>query len=273
MEHISALLRRYGLLALDKDQRFLASPSALQKIVDAAALKPTDVVLEIGAGVGNLTSLLCGLAGRVYAVEKDEQLAEVLENELRDVPNLEVICADALTAELPDCDVVVSNLPYSIATPLTFRLLEHGFERAVLTYQLELAKRLTAEPSTKSYGRLTVMVMHHCDVSMVARIPKGAFYPSPRVDSATVKLVKRTPPYELEDEELFIELVRSGFAQRSLKVKNALASSASPLLQGVRTLDLVQLNMRAEELTNIQLAELANTIHRTLASGATPSPH
>ena len=70
MEHISALLRRYGLLALDKDQRFLASPSALQKIVDAAALKPTDVVLEIGAGVGNLTSLLCGLAGRVYAVER-----------------------------------------------------------------------------------------------------------------------------------------------------------------------------------------------------------
>jgi len=273
MEHISALLREYGLSALDRDQRFLASPSALQKVVDAAALKPTDVVLEIGAGVGNLTALLCGLAGRVYAVEKDEQLVEVLENELGDVPNVEVICADALTDELPDCDVLVSNLPYSIATPLTFRLLEHSFERAALTYQLEFAKKLIAKPSTRGYGWLTVMVVHQYDVSMVARIPKGAFYPSPRVDSAVVKLVKKTHPYKLDDEGLFTELVRSGFAHRRKKLKNALAASPNPSLRGVRTIELPCLNMRAEELTDVQLAELANTIHRALAHASASSLH
>lgn len=264
MEHVSALLKRYGVLVLDKDQRFLASSSALQKIVDAAKLSPSEVVLEIGAGVGNLTRLLCERAGMVYAVEKDEQLVGVLQDVLQDVPNVEVVHADALRDGLPACDVVVSNLPYSIATPLTFRLIEHGFERAVLTYQLELARRLTAEPSTKDYGRLTVMVRHYCDVSHVARIPRGAFYPCPRVDSATVRLLRRTPPYVLDDEELFFELVRAGFEHRRKKLKNALASSKNPLLRRAHTLNVPQLDVRAEELTYDQLAHLSNTIRREL---------
>jgi len=266
MEHVPALLRRYGLLNLNKDQRFLTSSRILHAIVDAAELEPSEVVLEIGAGVGNLTRLLCERARKVYAMEKDRQLMSVLESELGNIDNLELICADALEAELPACDVVVSNLPYSIATPLTFRLLEHGFDRAILTYQLELAKRLTAKPSTKSYGRLSVMVQHHCDVRMVARVPKGAFYPPPKVESATVRLIRRPSPYVVEDEALFFELVRAGFEHRRKKLRNALAISASfPLgAEYLRSLSAPELDMRAEELTGAQLASLANIVHREL---------
>jgi len=267
MERVPELLRRYGLLNLNKDQRFLTSSRDLHAIVDAAELKPSEVVLEIGAGVGNLTRLLCERARKVYALEKDVHLMGVLQNELGDVENLKLMCADALEAELPACDVVVSNLPYSIATPLTFRLLEHEFERAILTYQLELAKRLTAKPSTKSYGRLSVMVQHHCDVRILARVPRGAFYPPPKVDSATVRLIRRPPPYRVEDEALFFELVRAGFEHRRKKLKNALALSTSfPLgTEKLHMLNAPELEMRAEELTGTQLAMLANLIHGSIS--------
>lgn len=267
MERVPELLRRYGLLNLNKDQRFLTSSRILHAIVDAAELRPSEVVLEIGAGVGNLTRLLCERARKVYAIEKDGQLMSVLESELGDIDNLELMCADALEAELPACDVVVSNIPYSIATPLTFRLLEHEFDRAILTYQLELAKRLTAKPSTKGYGRLSVMVQHHCDVRMVARVPRGAFYPPPKVESATVRLIRRPPPYTVEDEPMFFELVRAGFEHRRKKLRNALAISASfPLgIEHLRTLSAPELEMRAEELTGTQLAMLANIVHKKLA--------
>ena len=104
---------------------------------------------------------------------------------------MELIYGDALEIELPNFDVVVSNLPYSISTPITFRLLEKDFDRGILTYQLEFARRLVARVGTKDYGRLSVAIQHYCDVRLIRKIPRGAFYPRPSVDSGVVELKRK----------------------------------------------------------------------------------
>ncbi len=176
------------------------------------------VVLEVGGGLGALTFELARRAAHVYTIEVDPALYGYLS---RNAPaNVTVVRGDALKLQWPDADVVVSNVPYSISTPLLLKALRYG-RPAVLTLQREVAERLVAEPGTKNYGRLTVITRCLADVSIAMTIPPTAFYPPPEVHSALV-LVRPHDPCT-KDIEGLERLTATLFSQRNRTLR-ALAS-------------------------------------------------
>ena len=129
-------------------------------------------------------------AGEILAVEKDPRLVACLTDNLHawGVENVTVVQGDALKVRLPEPDLVVSNLPYKISSPVTFRLLELGFRKAVCLYQKEFALRMTAPPGTKDYGRLSIRLFYHADCEIAETVPATAFFPRPRVESSMVAI-------------------------------------------------------------------------------------
>jgi len=156
-------------------------------VLDAAKIEPEDVVLEIGAGTGNLTARLAEVSKRVIAVEKDVNAARALRDLFSKRGNVEVVNDDILLMVLPRVDKIVSNLPYSISTPITFKLLFYGdFGSAVLTYQKEVAERLVARPGGREYSRLSVAASLLAEIDKVRDFPPDSFYPKPAVESTVV---------------------------------------------------------------------------------------
>lgn len=193
LEKTVRLLRKYNIRPSRKmGQSYVIDPDLISCIIGAARLEKDDSVLEIGAGTGNLTVLIAERARRVIAVEKDINAIRALEERLSGKGNVEVVNADILSMDLPRVDKIVSNLPYSISTPVTFRLLLEGeFGRAALTYQREVASRLLAEPGSREYSRLSVAVALLGEVERMGDFPPGSFYPRPEVESTVVVLRKK----------------------------------------------------------------------------------
>ena len=219
------LLRLYGFFPKKRlGQNFAVNSGMLQQLVSYASLTEDDTVLEVGAGLGFLTQLLSSKCKKVVAVEVDPQLVSFLRKQLRSLQNVDLIEGDILKVSLPPFSKVVSAPPYSISSPLLFRLLEQKFDWAVLIFQKEFAERLAASVGSKDYGRLTVTVYYRADVELLDVVPRTMFYPPPDVDSMMVRLKPRSPPFHVDDEETFFELVRTLFTQRNKKVRNGLIS-------------------------------------------------
>ncbi|MCQ1535329.1 16S ribosomal RNA methyltransferase A [Methanosarcina sp. KYL-1] len=247
------------------DQHFLVETSYLDRIVAAADLNPEETVLEIGAGIGNLTERLARKAKKVIAIELDPALVHVLHDRFDAVENIEIIAGDALKLDFPEFDKVVSNLPYSISSEITFKLLRHRFSLGILMYQYEFAKRMVSPPDCKDYSRLTVDTYYFADASILMKVPKGAFQPAPEVDSAVIKLVPRPAPFEVKDEAFFMDFVAGVFSQRRKKLRNAILNTNYMLgipevKEVVNQLPEDFMGKRAENLTPEQLAEVANMI-------------
>ena len=225
-DEVLRLLRRHGVrLSKRAGQHQMIDPTLLERMVDYAELSREDTVLEIGAGIGNLTLSLAPRAGKVIAVERDRRLIKVLGERLRGYPNVELLCGDALRMEFPEFNKVVANLPYGISSDITFRLLEHEFELAVLMYQREFAQRLVARPGSDDYGRLTVNAYYRASVELLGEVLPTAFFPQPKVTSAIVRLRPREPPFDVTDERVFFDVVRALFQHRRQRVRNALYRS------------------------------------------------
>jgi 16S rRNA (adenine1518-N6/adenine1519-N6)-dimethyltransferase len=245
-------------------QHFLLDERLADRHVELAQIEKTDVVLEIGPGLGILTRRLLRKASRVLAVEKDRRLARGLR-ELEG--NLEVIEGDAVKLSLPPFDKVASNLPYQISSPITFRLLALPFERAALMYQKEFAERLVASPGTEDYSRLTVKAYVRCRGLIATRVPRAAFWPQPKVDSAIVVLEPRPFPFAVDDERLFDAVVDATFEHRRKTIENGLRLSwrrfAGSEAAFERMLDGAPYRRRRpEELTPEQFGELADALAR-----------
>jgi 16S rRNA (adenine1518-N6/adenine1519-N6)-dimethyltransferase len=194
----------------------------LQRMISYASITGDDVVLEIGAGLGFLTQILSRECKRVIAVEVDPKLIKILREQLYGLQNVDLIEGDILDLSVPPFNKVISTPPYSISSPLLFWLLERKFECAVLTFQKEFAERLAASVGSKEYGRLTVTAYYRAEVELLDYVPRNMFYPPPDVDSIVVRLRLREPPFQVEDEEIFLELVQTLFTQRNKKVRNAI---------------------------------------------------
>jgi 16S rRNA (adenine1518-N6/adenine1519-N6)-dimethyltransferase len=194
-------------------------------MVDYAHLSREDVVLEIGAGIGNLTRLLAQRAGEIISIERDRRFIKILREQMRGFPNVQIVHGDVLRIELPKFNKVVANLPYGISSDITFRLLEHKFELAVLMYQQEFAERLVAKPRSDDYSRLTVNTYYRARVEMLDEVPPEAFVPQPKVTSAIVRLRPREPPFEVENEKVFFNVIRALFQHRRQRARNALYRS------------------------------------------------
>jgi len=204
-------------------QHFLTDSALLQRMISYASLNSDDVVLEVGAGFGFLTSLLSQRCKKVVAVEVDRKLVQALHEQFQGVENIELIEGDVLKASVPPFNKVVATPPYSISSSLLFWLLGKPFDIAVLTFQKEFAERLAAPVGSKDYSRLTVTTYYRADVELLDYVPRTAFYPPPDVDSIVVKLKpKPKPPFRVKNEQAFFELVQTVFTQRNKKLRNAI---------------------------------------------------
>lgn len=209
---IQDLLTQHGLRPDKKlGQHFLADQQLLEREVAYAELRPGDIVLEIGPGLGNLTALLAAQAGKVVAIERDPQFKTCLGDLQALHPQLELLWGDAVEVEFPPFDKAVANLPYQVALPLIFKLLERRFERAVLMVQRDLARRLGARVGESGYGRLSVAVGRRAEVELLEEVPRQAFYPPPEVESALVRLERTRPKFSVPDEEFFRVVLEAFF--------------------------------------------------------------
>ncbi len=228
---VPTLLRQYGLRPDRRlGQNFLVSEGALRRVVAAADLSADDQVLEIGPGVGSLTVLLAQQARRVVAVELDERLRPVLQAVLAPYPHVQVLFGDILAQDVAALMEgqpykVVANIPYYITSAVIRHLLTAAVrpEQLVLTVQREVAQRIVARPPRMSLLAVSVQVFG--EARQVARLPAGAFYPRPKVDSAVVRLDVAPQPKIPETQlEAFFRLARAGFGQRRKTLRNALAA-------------------------------------------------
>ena len=225
-ERTLALLRKYRIRPSKRaGQQQVIDIGLLGRMIGYAEVSGEDEVLEVGAGIGNLTRLLAGSARKVIAVERDGRFIKILREQLKGRPNVKIVHGDVLRIELPKFNKVVANLPYGISSEVTFRLLEHDFELAVLMYQWEFAERLIAHPGSTDYGRLTVNVYYRAEVELLEKVLPSAFLPQPKVFSAVVRLRPREPPFKVVDERMFFDVVRALFQHRRQKVRNALYHS------------------------------------------------
>jgi 16S rRNA (adenine1518-N6/adenine1519-N6)-dimethyltransferase len=246
-------------------QNFLIDPNIVRKIVALAELGSSNHVLEIGPGRGILTEALCHVAGRVTAVEVDPRLHAYLESRQRDLPNVELVCEDALIypfESLPMGTIVVANLPYYISTPLLFRLLDQRdrFPRMVLMLQAEVADRLVAKPGGSDYGVLSVMAQYAAEITKSFRVSPQCFRPRPEVASAVILLrTKERIRLSQQKEAAFRALVKAAFAHRRKTLVNSLCDEGyglRPVAETLQRLDILP-TRRAETLSVEDFLRLA----------------
>lgn len=223
------LLKRFGLRPKKGlGQNFMVGRHAIEQVVEAAELTAQDAVLEIGPGLGALTSRLLDHAGRVVAVELDDEMVRILGELLGDRPGLQLIAGDILTMDLASLfDApykVVANIPYNITSAVLRHLLEAPVRPIllVLTMQREVAQRIVA---AERLSLLAVSVQFYGRPKIVARIPRGAFHPVPRVDSAVLRVdVYSQPAVEVDDVNGFFRVVKAGFSAPRKQLRNSLAN-------------------------------------------------
>lgn len=200
-------------------QHILKNPQIAQTIVDKANLRPTDKVLEVGPGTGNLTVRILEKAKHVTAVEMDPRMAAEVTKRVQGKPEqrkLDIIIGDFVKAELPYFDVCISNTPYQISSPLVFRILSHRpLPRvAILMFQREFAQRLVARPGTELWSRLSANVQLYSKVDMIMNVGKNNFRPPPQVESSVVRIAPLDPPPPVKFEE-FDGLGRIVFSRKN----------------------------------------------------------
>jgi 16S rRNA (adenine1518-N6/adenine1519-N6)-dimethyltransferase len=271
LEDTKLLLKKHGIKPSRRlGQNFIIDQAVLEREISYAEIKQSDTILEIGPGVGTLTELLARRAGRVYAVEMDARMIEILKDRLKG--RVEIIEGDFLKVELPGFDKTISNIPYSISSPLTFRLLSHDFKMAILTYQKEFAERMVANPGEKNYSRLSAATYYHANAEILEVLPPEVFYPMPEIDSAVVKLTPKRRPFKV-NEKLFFDLLRGLFSHRKKTLKKALFFSLSDIFdieskdrrkEIVDSLDEKLTKRRVFTLSPEELAEICDTLEEKL---------
>ena len=254
-------------------QNFLLDPQVLDKIADAADID--DGVLEVGPGFGVLTKRLCETGKKVVSVEIDKRLIPVLDFTLAEFDNVKIIEKDILKTDvkaLIDEEFdgkrisVAANLPYYITTPIITKLIEEKLpiKNIVVMVQKEVAERIAAKPGKKDYGAISVLCQYYTNPRLVTIVPKGSFYPAPKVDSAVLCMeVQDKPNVEVLDEKLFFKVVKSAFAQRRKTLLNCLSSgfscgkdTLSELLLGIG----IEPTVRGEKLGLSEFAKIADAL-------------
>jgi len=239
-QETSQLLKKHQIrLNRRKGQNYLINDHILARIIENSHLNDSDVVLEIGAGIGTLTIPLAEKSSKVVAFEQDKKIVRVLKDRLQElkISNVEVLEGDATKMEFPYFNKVVSNLPYQISSPITFKLLNHDFDYAILMYQLEFAQRMVAQPGESNYSRLSVMMNLCTHTELLFKVPQNAFLPPPRISSAVIKLVPQKNP---QVDEFFINTCRALFQHKKKKSGKALLQS----FHEISSLDLDRSHIR-----------------------------
>lgn len=218
-------------------QNFLVDDSVPRDIVSGAEVCKDDLVIEIGPGVGTLTAQLLNVAKKVVAIELDDTLIPILDQELGSHPNFMLIHNDALKVDFNEIIgeeksvKLVANLPYYVTTPIIIKLLKDNYKFKSLTImiQKEVAERMDAEPNCKDYGALSLLVQYYCTTGIVRSVPPSCFMPRPKVDSIVIKLDRlEKPRVEVKDEKLLFEIIRGSFNMRRKTLWNGVKCIGLP---------------------------------------------
>ena len=267
-------------------QHFLIDADVVYQMVQAARLGPETAVLEIGPGLGVVSDVLVDACARLYLVELDSILADRLEQRFTKRDTVQVVTADFLRLDLsifatfttfatlaplsspaisaaPSPIHVVASLPYQVATPILFRLLEHRaqFPEATVMLQKEVAERICAAPGTKAYGVLSVLIQLYAEVETICLVGAQSFFPAPKVESQVIRLVFHPQPrVAVHDEKMFRRLVKGAFAQRRKTLRNALRTAGFSDLEDIAARLEIDLQRRGETLQLEEFAALANAV-------------
>lgn len=274
------IMDKYGIHANKKlGQNFLIDENAVNKIVENAKISKCDLVIEIGPGLGTLTSRLLEKAGKVISVELDKNVLEILNDRFKLYNNFELINQDILKTDLKsliknnlnnqitNCKVV-ANLPYYITTPIIMKLLEEKLDLTSITVmvQKEVAERLTAIPGKdKEAGAITYGIYYYSDARIVLNVPKSSFIPSPEVDSAVITLnILKSPRIKIDNEDNLFKIIKSAFSQKrktlvNVLVNNKLCNSKEQAENILIELGLSQ-KVRGEELSLQDFADLSKKL-------------
>ncbi len=237
-----------------KGQNFLIDDRVADRIVNYGGITSEDRVLEVGPGFGVLTDRLVNMAGHLTCIELDVKLAQYIRTTYEG--RLDLIEGDAVKVPFPEFDVFVSNLPYSVSTPIIFKLLEQDFRAAVVMVQKEFADRMVADVGSPEYSRLTVNLFYHADCEIMEPVPASRFDPRPKVDSAVVKITPRPAPFEVQDERTFFKVTEACFNHRRKKIGTALRNTG--LVKSSE--DIPYKDERIEQLRPVEIGEIADAV-------------
>lgn len=234
-------------------QNYLIDQNKRDQIINFGNITKDDVVLEIGSGIGTLTIELAKRAKEVIAIEQDSNICKILSRRLKEekIDNVELINEDALKIEFPKFNKIVSNLPYQISSPITFKFLDYDFDLAVLMYQKEFALRMNGEVGSKNYSRLAAMLYFKCNVEKLTDVSCESFIPKPKVDSTVIKLTPKESTLTNEDFECYSNFTKALFQHRNKKIRNALIDSRHI----VSNLDKKEIKKRLNSIENEELIE------------------
>ena len=256
-------------------QNFLIDPHVLDKIIGAAGVTKEDMVLEIGPGIGTMTQYLAEAAGKVVAVEIDNNLIPILKETLADYDNITSINEDILKVDIKKLAEeynggrpikVVANLPYYITTPIIMGLFESNvpIDNITVMVQKEVADRMQVGPGSKDYGALSLAVQYYAEPYIVANVPPNCFIPRPNVGSAVIRLTRhKEMPVQVTDPKLMFRLIRASFNQRRKTLQNGLNNAPDisftkeQIIAAIESLG-VPATIRGEALDLKQFAQLAN---------------
>ena len=274
------LLQKHGFsFKKSLGQNFLTELNILRKIVEAAQIDSNTNVIEVGPGIGALTEQLAKNAKQVLAYEIDDRLLPILADSLEFYQNVTIVHKDVLAADLVgDAEhyfdqtlpiKVVANLPYYITTPIMMKFIESKLpiEQMTVMMQKEVADRISAKPGSKAYGSLSIATQYYMEASIAFIVPKTAFVPQPNVDSAILKLTRRSQPLvNVENEDAFFRLVKGAFQQRRKTLWNNLLATYGKAEETVEKLKLaleraqIDPKRRGETLSIAEFAELSNQL-------------
>ena len=222
------ILNQHGIkLNKNLGQNYLIDKNKRDQIINFGNIDENDIILEIGTGIGTLTIEIAKKAKKVIAIEQDKNICDILAKRLKDekIDNVELINDDALKVDFPKFNKIISNLPYQISSPITFKFLDYDFDLAILMYQKEFAERMNGEVGTKNYSRLSAMLHFKCDVEKLSDVSSESFIPKPQIDSTVVKLTPKENKISDEDFKVYSKFTKALFQHRNKKIKNALIDS------------------------------------------------
>ena len=274
------ILNKYGIHANKSlGQNFLINNEVVSTIIESADISNKDLVIEIGPGLGTLTSRLLEKAGKVICVELDDRMISILEDRFKLYNNFELIHNDVLKVDLNKIieenlensnlktAKIVANLPYYITTPIIMKLLEEklNIETITVMIQKEVADRLVALPGTKNAGAITYSVYYYADASKIIDVEKNSFIPEPNVTSTVIQLkIRKESLLQVENEELMFKIIKQAFMQRRKTLVNALSNLAifnnkEEIIQLLKELNINE-KVRGEALTIEQYAKITNRV-------------
>ena len=276
------ILDKYKIRAnKDLGQNFLIDNNVVQNIIESANINKNDLIIEIGPGLGVLTSRLINKSNNVIAIELDKKMVNIITDRFRDKNNLEIINEDILKVNLKelikkqkertkiDKVKVVANLPYYISTPIIMKLLEQklGIDEIIVMVQKEVAERLISKTGNRLSGAITYAIEYYSEAEKIIEVPKESFIPSPKVESEVIKLkIRETPKVYAKDEKLLFNLIQKSFSQRRKTLVNALVNynfvknkiEAEEMLNSLK----IDQNIRGEKLTLEEFSKIANFLSR-----------